>query len=74
LTNDGLDVAVHLSSGEPSEEILGYAVQIGCDLIAMAIHGTWISRRISFSAASAGKYAIKRTSQCCSSGIVVEEG
>ena len=39
LAEDGLDVSAHLSWGEPSEEILGYAAKIGCDLITMATHG-----------------------------------
>lgn len=39
LADDDLNVSTHLSWGEPSDEILGYAARIGCDLIAMATHG-----------------------------------
>jgi nucleotide-binding universal stress UspA family protein len=31
--------SAHLAWGEPADEIIKYAEQIGCDLIAMATHG-----------------------------------
>ncbi len=39
LRAGGLDVAVHLSHGDPPAEILKAAESEGCDLIAMSSHG-----------------------------------
>jgi nucleotide-binding universal stress UspA family protein len=39
LAAEGLTVESHLAWGEPADEILAFADQIGCDLIAMATHG-----------------------------------
>jgi nucleotide-binding universal stress UspA family protein len=39
LAAAGIETTAHLSSGEPSDEILAYAAKIGCDLIVMATHG-----------------------------------
>jgi nucleotide-binding universal stress UspA family protein len=39
LEKAGLETTAHLSSGEPSDEILTYAARIRCDLIVMATHG-----------------------------------
>ena len=39
LAADGYQAEAHLACGEPADEILAYAQQIGCDLIAMATHG-----------------------------------
>ena len=39
LSAEGLPAEAHLACGEPADEILAYASQIGCDLIAMATHG-----------------------------------
>jgi manganese transport protein len=39
LVEAGIDATAHLSSGEPSDEILAYAAKIHCDLIVMATHG-----------------------------------
>jgi nucleotide-binding universal stress UspA family protein len=39
LEEAGIETTAHLSSGEPSDEILAYAAKIRCDLIVMATHG-----------------------------------
>ena len=39
LAEAGIETTAHLSSGEPSDEILAYAAKIHCDLIVMATHG-----------------------------------
>lgn len=39
LVGEGFDVSARLACGEPAEEILSFAMEAGCDLIAMATHG-----------------------------------
>ena len=39
LLDQGIDTSAHLACGEPADEIIRFAGDIQCDLIAMATHG-----------------------------------
>jgi nucleotide-binding universal stress UspA family protein len=39
LLDQGIDASAHLACGEPADEIIRFAGDIRCDLIAMATHG-----------------------------------
>jgi nucleotide-binding universal stress UspA family protein len=39
LTERGITTSAHLACGDPADEILRFANEIQCDLIAMATHG-----------------------------------